>query len=283
MNCEKLIIKRFLETFNSEKETSFNYKNCFKKDELPEFRSKKTYDYHCRDEINNKEMGIEVKRLIPEHRKRIINLNHKVKEVESRFKSVLTGDFLLVISPYIFIYKRAQALKKAFDVIAKEIASVADSLPQERLHNLSSFKGVGLVKYSENKTEFNLNLMPISFASASSNEIVRALKDALKKFEEDFDGERINIILLVELSSVVKRTKIRSMIKNLEVGIDNQEMKFREKYNFSIINGIYQIGIGKKAVIAQVYPKIKEFGFYPDERKEEAIWLYEHCLDYFLH
>ena len=283
MNCEELIVKRFLEVFNEKRGTSFDFEHCIKKDELPEFREKKTYDYHCKNLANEMEMGIEVKRLIPEHRERIINLGHRVKDIEKQLKDAITGDFLLVISPYKFRFKRAKTLKRAFIDVIAEVASVGASLPKGKLHNLSCYEGIGLQRLSESHSEFSLSFWPVSLASANQREISRALKNALKKFEVGIDEKRINIILLVELTGVLERAKINTMIKNLEAGIDEYEGKFGEKYNFRVMNGIYQIGIDKKALIAQVYPEQEEFRFYPDESRKDALLLYEHCLSYFLH
>lgn len=82
MSCEELIIKRFLEIFNSEKRTNFCFENCIKKDELPNYRRIKTYDYDCKDLKNKIKMAIEIKRLIPQERERIINLNTRVINIK---------------------------------------------------------------------------------------------------------------------------------------------------------------------------------------------------------
>ncbi|MHA1641572.1 MAG: hypothetical protein ACTSVX_02445 [Promethearchaeota archaeon] len=281
MNCEKLIVTRFLEILNEETGNYFNFKNCVKEDELPNYSKQKTCDYHCKDIKSEKEIGIEIKRLIPPDIKKIKNLHQITKYTENQIGNSLCGNFILIINTYDFKYKRAKTLKKVFDDIKDEILSIGHNIKNGELKNLSSYKGIGLLKVSETKKDFNLQFWPISFRNASNKEIIKALKDSLSKFGSSRTENQCNIILLVELSNVARRIEINDFIKDLETGIDEHEIKFNKKYNFKIIDGIYQICIGKKPIIAQIYPKLREFSFFPSKREGDNLNLYKHCLDYF--
>jgi len=282
MSCEELIIKRFLEIFNSENRTNFCLENCIKKDELPNYRRIKTYDYNCKDLKNKIKIGIEIKRLIPKERERIINLNTRVIDIKEQLRGSLSGNFLLVIGFHAFHYRQNKGLRKIFNDIHKEILSLGNKIPTGKGIELSCCEGVAFAKWSE-ESDFDLRLWPISLDSASPREIKKTLIDALGKFKTDSNIERINIILLVELSSIAQRTEMANYIDDLEFGFDVDGNYTDEKKDFSIIDEIYHIAIGKDSTIAQVYPKQKEFGFFPSEDIKNSQILNDLCLDYFLH
>lgn len=282
MICEKLIIKRFLEIFNSENGTNFCLENCIKKDELPNYRRIKTYDYDCKDLKNKIKMGIEIKRLIPQERERIINLNTRVINIKKQLKGNLNGNFLLVIGFHAFNYRQNRTLRKIFNDIHEEILSLGNKIPTGKGIKLSCCEGVAFTKWSE-ESDFDLRLLPISLDSASPREIKKTLIDALEKFKTDSNIERINIILLVELSSIAQRTEIANYIEDLEFGFDVDGNYTKGKKDFSIIDEIYHIAISKNSTIAQAYPEQKEFGFFPSIDIKNSQILNELCLDYFLH
>jgi hypothetical protein len=281
MGCEKLIIKRFLEIYNSENGTNFSIDSCVKKDELPNFRNIKTYDYHCEDSQNNKQIGIEISRLIPHHRQRIVNLKMRVANLKEQLKRSLKGDFLFVLSLYIFKHERNKMLRRIFKEIYQEILSLSNNIAIGELINLSCCDGAGIIKKSE-EDEFNLIFLPITLASASDKDIKRALIDALSKFEANSENERKNIILLVELITIARRD-ISYFIKDLEFGFNEEGIYTGIKKDFSIIDEIYHIAISKDSIIAKIYPSENEFGFFSEEDFKRSEELYNCCLDYFLH
>lgn len=282
MTCEELIIKRFLEIFNEENKTNFCFENCIKKDEMPNYRRIKTYDYDCIDLKDRTKIGIEIKRLIPHERERIINLNTRVINIKEQLKGSLNGNFLLVIGFHAFNYRQNKTLRKIFNDIHKEILSLGNKIPTGKGIKLSCCEGVAFTKWSE-ESKFDLRLWPISLDSASPREIKITLINALEKFRADFDNERTNIILLVELSSIAQKTEMANYIEDLEFGFDVDGNYTKEKKDFSIIDEIYHIAISKNSTIALAYPEQKEFGFFPSIDIKNSQILNELCLDYFLH
>lgn len=283
MQCEELIIKRFLEIFNTENHTNFSFENCIKKDETLSYRRIKTYDYECEDLENKIKIGIEIKRLIPHHRKRIKNLNMRVKNIKEQLEGRLKGNFLLGISLYEFKYRRNKTLRRIFEEIRKGILSLCNTISTGEWRRLSCCDGTFILKLSEEESRFNLRLCPISFASASEREIKKSLNDALKKFEADLINNRKNIILLVELIESARRTEIAGLIESLEGGFDEDGNYTGRKKDFGIINEIYHIAISNDSIIARVYPEAKECGFFSSKDIKKSQDLYSHCLDYFLH
>lgn len=194
----------------------------------------------------------------------------------------MNGNFFLIIGFHEFNYRRNKILRKIFNDIYQEILSSGNAIPTGKGIKLSYCEGVAIVKWSE-ESGFDLRLWPISLDSASPREIKRTLIDALEKFKADSNSERINIILLVELSSIAQRTEIACYREDLEFGFDIDGNYTKEKKDFSIIDEIYHIAISKDSTIAQVYPQQKEFGFFPSEDIKNSQILHDLCLDYFLH
>jgi len=273
IDFELFITERFVDFYNERGLTNFAIKE--KADEKE--REKSTFDFHCIDENSKSEMAIEVKRLIPKEKtlkQNIINWVHDY--VEEDLKGKIKGDYLLLIKNFESPFKsnRRDRIKLLSD-IHEEIQSLQD--PGE-YYDLKCCKGISLLRLS--KEGKGITAWPVDFSRANDEEIARILDSSLSKFESE---EMINIILLVELSSMARRTKIASIIEDLEHGFEPSKFD-AEPRNFDLINGIYHIAIHRDTVIAQVYPtkKIFESGFFTPsdfmEISEFKQWINKHLF-----
>lgn len=273
IDFEQFITERFLDFYNERESTRFVIGK--KKDKVQ--RNRATYDFHCIDEEAEKEMAIEIKRLFSKkktHIKNIVNWVHNY--VEKPLIGKIKGDYFLLIKGYESPFKsnRKERLKLLRD-IREEIQALKD--PGE-YWKLKCCEGISLLRWSKEGSD--ITAWPVDFSSADDEEIVRIIDASLRKFDSE---EMINIILLIELSSVARRTEIRTIIENLEHGFEPNKFD-AEPRNFDIINGIYHIGIHRNTVIAQVYPKNKIFEsrfFIPSEFMEISKfhqWTIKHLL-----
>lgn len=273
IDFEQFITERFLDFYNERESTNFVIKE--KADEKE--REKSIYDFYIVDENSKKEMAIEVKRLIPKEKTHIQNIINWVHNyVEMPLKGKIKGDFFLLIKGFESPFKSNRNERiKLLNNIREEIQSLKN--PGE-YYKLRCCEGISLLRW--NKEGSGITAWPVDFSSADDEEIVRILDSSLKKFESE---EMINIILLVELSSVVRRTEIASIIEGLKQGFEPNKFG-AEPRNFDLINGIYHIGIHRDTVIAQVYPKNKIFesGFFNIsdfmEISKFKQWTIEHLL-----
>jgi len=243
---EKFIVERFLDFYNKDKNTNFVI--LYKRDDV--YRNKPAYDYHCEDIKTKKKMGIEVKRLIAKDKGKKANIkNWFNKYVKSSLQGKLKGRFWLIINLHEFPMIRGSKKINLFEKIRSEILSVQNKKNNTNLVKLSCCRGICLFKESSQGSDINFYLL--SFASAREREIKRILLRALEKFKKDFNPDRINIILLVELIIASRREDIRCQIQLLKEGLDEG---IERKGDFSMINEIYHIGVSPKPTITQVYP-----------------------------
>ncbi|GEM_PF-1922054 len=278
---EIFIVDRFLDFYNREKKVCFQIVG--RRDNL--VRNKATYDFHCRDYKLQKEMGIEIKRLIPKERgmvKKVENLFQKYFALT--LKDKLKGTFALRINLYEFPTEELNNRKRQeriFNDISNKILSIQNNAG---LKTLSFYKGLGLLKLSEEGSK--IIIWPLPFATAKEAEIVKMLDKSLKKFNSDYDQNRINITLFLELSQAC-RNDISETIKFLEKGIELSEFgNFRrgERRDFSNINEICYIALWNKTAIARVYPhnkKMKSVFFAPTNFMNQSDFS-KLCKNYFL-
>ncbi len=249
---EHFITERFLEFYNKRESKNFVIKE--KADEKE--REKPIYDFYCVHEDSKKEMAIEIKRLFPKektHVQNIINWVHNY--VGKPLKGKIKGDYDLLIKGFESPFKtNSRERIKLLKNIKEEIQSLKNP---DKYYKLKCCEGISLFRWSKDGSD--ITAWPVDLSSADDEEIVRILDASLKKFESE---EMINIILLVELSSVA-RTEVSSIIKRLEQGFEPNKFGVDPR-NFDLINGIYHIGLYRDTVIAQVYPKNKLFasGFF---------------------
>jgi len=272
-NFEQFITERFLDFYNEREGTSFTIIE--KKDELE--RNKAIYDFYCIDKAKNLEMAIEIKRLFSRektHLKNIMNWVHNY--VEKPLKEKIKGDYFLLVKGFESPFKLNKKERiKLLKNIGEEIQSLEDP---GGYYKLKCCEGISLLRWS--KEGSSITAWPVDFSSADDEEVVRILDASLRKFESE---EMINIILLVELSSVARRTEIASIIEELEHGFEPNKFN-AEPRNFDQIDGIYHIGIHRDTVIAQVHPnnKIFESGFFAPsdfmEKPKFKQWTIENLL-----
>jgi len=245
---EQFITERFLDFYNERESTNLEIKE---KADAKE-REKSIYDFHIIDNNSKREMAIEVKRLIPKEKTHIQNIINWVRNyIEKPLKGKINGDYFLLIKGFESPFKSTRKERiKLLKRIREEIQSLKD--PGE-YYNLKCCEGISLLRWS--KEGSRISAWPVDFSRADDEEIVRILDSSLSKFESK---EIINIILLVELSSVSRRIKIASIIENLKHGFEPNKLNAKPR-NFDLINGIYHIGIHRNTIIAKVYPNYKIF------------------------
>ena len=273
---ESFITKRFLEFYNKDKSTHFEI--CEKSDEKE--RNAPTFDYFCIDKTIKTEMAIEIKRLFSSNKTHISRIQNWVKrEIEIPLKGKIKGEYILLIRGYDSPFRTNRRERIALLKSIREEVQYVEELGES--YQLKGHKQISLLRYSEEGS--SISAWPVDFSHADDEEIVRILDSSLKKFEGQGNHEGTNIVLLVELSTVARRSEIVSIIKQLEHGFEPSNYN-AVKRDFSSIKGIYHIGIHRKTVIAQVGPndRIMETGFFKPsefmEMNEFNQWIRENLL-----
>jgi hypothetical protein len=257
---EKFIGERFVENYNDKESAAFHIIN---KADIAE-RNKRIYDFYCVDNISGKKMAIEIKRLFPKDRSAIKSVEKEIHTyIEKPIRGKIIGDYSLLIKDYKFIFGQKKRKRKVFfKALLEEIISIGEPVDyyKIRLHD-----GLALFRWSE--TGSDITAWPIDFSSADEEEVARLLDASIKKFN---NKDIINLILLVELSSVSRRDEIPSIIEDLKIGIEPKRFS-AEKRDFKMIRGIYHIGLFRDTVIARVFPEdqIYEMEFFDPSKYME--------------
>jgi hypothetical protein len=176
--------------------------------------------------------------------------------VDKPIKGKVDGEYFLLIKGFESPFKSSKKQRKELlKKIREEIHAVKDP---GSYYNLKCCEGMALLRRSKDGS--GITAWPVDLSRADDEEIVRILDSSLKKFDSE---KMINIILLVELSSVARRTEIASIIEQLKHGFEPTKFD-AEPRNFDLVDGIYHIGIHHDTVIARVHPKGKIFetGFF---------------------